>query len=855
MSDVEAIKEASHALRGSIAASLEAGGTHFNGDDAQLLKFHGIYQQEDRDARKTRREAELERAYQFMLRTRVPGGVLTATQYLTEDELAQRLGDGTLRITTRQGLQLHGLLKGELRRVIRSMTDVLLSSLAACGDVNRNVMACPQVPRSAAHEEAQRLAQELARHFTPATGAYHEIWIDGERIETPELEPEPVDPIYGATYLPRKFKMAVAVPPDNCVDAYTQDLAFVAQVCDEEITGYTVLVGGGMGMTHNKAATFPRLATPLAFVRPDEAVAVAEAVVTMQRDHGDRTNRKHARLKYLVEERGIEWVRSEVERRLGYTLQPSRAIHFEDVDDHLGWSEQPDGRWSLGIHVLSGRINDASTVRLRTGLRCVIAAFRPSIRLTGQQNILLQDIGAQDRPTIDALLRGHGVETDPRMLGMRRDALACPAIPTCGLAVAEAERALPALLDEIEALVDELGLRDRRISIRMTGCPNGCARPYMGDIGIVGRSKDLYDIYTGGDFTNTRLSTLYRASVPRSEIVATLRHYFTTRERKSMPRIYDNIAQTFGNTPLVRLPRLTKGLNADVLLKLESLNPAGSVKDRIGVAMIEAAEREGRLRPNTIILEPTSGNTGIALAFVAAAKGYPLILVMPDTMTIERRNLLKAYGAQVVLTPGAEGMKGAVSRATEIYKSNPAKYFVPQQFENPANPEIHRKTTAEEIWRDTDGNVDIFIAAVGTGGTITGVGEVLRARKPGAKVIAVEPDASPVLSGGAPGPHKIQGTGAGFVPAVLDTAIYDEVIRVTDGDAIATARRAAREEGVLVGISSGANIWAALRVAARPESAGKTIVTIGADTGERYLSHPVFVEHEAVVVEPEFVPA
>ncbi len=322
-----------------------------------------------------------------------------------------------------------------------------------------------------------------------------------------------------------------------------------------------------------------------------------------------------------------------------------------------------------------------------------------------------------------------------------------------------------------------------------------------------------------------------------------------------MARIYDNIAQTFGNTPLVRLPRLARGLHGDVLLKLESFNPAGSVKDRIGIAMIEAAEREGRLRPDTIILEPTSGNTGIALAFVAAAKGYRLILVMPDTMTIERRNLLKAYGAQVVLTPGADGMKGAIARANEIYTSDPAKYFVPQQFENPANPEIHRLTTAEEIWRDTDGKIDVFVAAVGTGGTITGVGEVLKARKPGTKIIAVEPDASPVLSGGAPGPHKIQGTGTGFVPRVLNTSIYDEVIRVTDADAIAFARRAAREEGVLVGISSGANIWAALQVAARPESAGKTIVTIGADTGERYLSHPVFSEQESIVVEPELVPA
>jgi cysteine synthase A len=320
-----------------------------------------------------------------------------------------------------------------------------------------------------------------------------------------------------------------------------------------------------------------------------------------------------------------------------------------------------------------------------------------------------------------------------------------------------------------------------------------------------------------------------------------------------MARIYENLADTFGNTPLVKIPRLNKGLAGTVLVKMESFNPAGSVKDRIGVSMIEAAERDGRLLPGMTILEPTSGNTGIALAFVAAAKGYQCILVMPDTMTVERRNLLKAYGAQVILTPGADGMKGAIALATKIYTDAPNKYFMPQQFENPANPDIHRRTTAEEIWRDTDGAVDIFVSMVGTGGTITGVGEVLKERKSGVKVIAGEPDASPVLSGGSPGPHKIQGTGTGFIPKVLDTHVYDEVIRVTDADAIATTRRLAREEGMLVGISSGANIWAALQVAARPESAGKTIVTIGCDTGERYLSNPVFADQEAVVVEPALV--
>lgn len=320
-----------------------------------------------------------------------------------------------------------------------------------------------------------------------------------------------------------------------------------------------------------------------------------------------------------------------------------------------------------------------------------------------------------------------------------------------------------------------------------------------------------------------------------------------------MARIYENLADTFGNTPLVKLSRLGKGLPGIVAVKLESFNPAGSVKDRIGISMIEAAERDGRLRPDSVIVEPTSGNTGVALAFVAAAKGYPVILIMPDTMTIERRNLLKAYGAQVILTPGAEGMNAAIAKADEIVQRNPAKYFMPQQFENPANPQIHRSTTAEEIWRDTDGAIDVFVAAVGTGGTITGVGEVLKERKAGVRIVAVEPDASPVLSGGRPGPHKIQGTGTGFVPKVLNTDVYDEVVRVTDADAIATARRAAREEGVLLGISSGANMWAALQVAARPESKGKVIVTIGCDTGERYLSNPVYAEQEANIVEPALV--
>jgi cysteine synthase A len=315
-------------------------------------------------------------------------------------------------------------------------------------------------------------------------------------------------------------------------------------------------------------------------------------------------------------------------------------------------------------------------------------------------------------------------------------------------------------------------------------------------------------------------------------------------------RIYDNVADTFGNTPLVKISRVSRGLGASVLVKMESFNPAGSVKDRIGIAMIEAAERDGLLRPGKVVIEPTSGNTGIALAFVCAAKNYPLILTMPDTMTVERRNLLKAYGAQLILTPGSGGMKAAIAKAIEIRDSNPDVYFMPGQFDNPANPEIHRRTTGEEIWRDTDGAVDIFVAGVGTGGTITGVGELLRSRKPSVECVTVEPDTSCVLSGGAAGPHRIQGFAAGFIPAVLNTSVYNEVIQVSVEDAFATARRLAREEGMLVGISSGANVWAALAVAARPQNAGKLVVTVACDTGERYLSNPLFTEQESTVVEP-----
>lgn len=519
-SKVEHIKIESDHLRGQIAEELEQDTSHFSEPQIQLMKFHGVYQQEDRDSRQTRKAEKAEKAYQFMVRSRIPGGVLTAEQYLAEDELADRYGNGTLRITTRQGIQLHGILKDELHPTIHAINEVLLSTLAACGDVNRNVMACPAPKEDHAHQQVQQIAHEIAMHLAPRSKAYHELWIDGEKVHTVEAEEEP---IYGDTYLPRKFKIGIAFPDDNCVDIYTQDIGLLAHVQEDTLTGFTVLIGGGMGMTHGKKETYPRLAVPFCDVTPDEVIKVAETIVTVQRDYGDRQNRKHARMKYVVEERGVAWFRAEVEQRLGYTLQNPGPIAPHGQEDHLGWHRQGNGRWFLGLAIENGRVKDSETVRLKTGLRQAIAQFRPGIRLTAQQNILLTDITEAQRAALVAVLHEYGISTAPEAAGAYRFAMACPALPTCGLALAEAERVLPTVMQQIEADLRVLGLAEEPLSVRMTGCPNGCARPYMGDIGFVGRTKDIYNVYIGGDWANTRLNTLYAASVPLARLAATIR--------------------------------------------------------------------------------------------------------------------------------------------------------------------------------------------------------------------------------------------------------------------------------------------------------------------------------------------
>jgi sulfite reductase (ferredoxin) len=523
-SKVEQIKSKSDYLHGQITQELAQDTTRFSEEQVQLIKFHGIYQQEDRDARHARKAAGEEKAYQFMIRSRIPGGQLTAEQYLVQDDLAGRYANGTLRITTRQGFQLHGVLKGDLHPTIHALNEALLSTLAACGDVNRNVMACPAPVCSRAQAQVQEIAQQIALHLAPRSHAYHEIWIDGEQVKTVRSsEGEETEPIYGPTYLPRKFKIGVAFPGDNCVDVYTQDIGLVACLEGERLDGFTILVGGGMGMTHGKTETFPRLATPLCYATADEAVTVVETIVTIQRDYGDRQNRKHARMKYLVEGRGIAWFRAELERRLGRSVQDARVASWQDVEDHLGWHAQGDGRWFLGLYVENGRIKDDATIRLRTGLRHAIKEFRPGIRLTAQQNILLTDVADAQRGPLTTLLTAYGIPTDPAEVGLRRFVMACPALPTCGLALTDAERVLPSVTQQIEADLQALGLAHEPLSVRMTGCPNGCARPYMGDIGFVGRTKDIYHVYIGGDLPNTRLNTLYATSVHLKNLAATIR--------------------------------------------------------------------------------------------------------------------------------------------------------------------------------------------------------------------------------------------------------------------------------------------------------------------------------------------
>ena len=519
LSPVEHIKKRSNYRRGTIVESLADPLTGaLAEDDTQLTKFHGFYQQDDRDERAERTRRKLEPAWSFMIRVRVPGGVTTPAQWLALDSLATTYANGTLRLTTRQAFQFHGVTKRNVKSTIRGINDSLLSTIAACGDVNRNVMCTPLAETSAVHEAAYKVAGDISEHLAPRTRAYHEIWLDGERVAgTADHEP-----IYGETYLPRKFKIALAIPPSNDVDVFAHDLGFVAIERNGELAGFNVTVGGGMGMAHGEPETYPRVADVIGFCSVEQAVAVAEHVVAVQRDFGDRSNRKHARLKYTIDDRGIEWFREALFERLGFAVTAPEPFEFRSRGDVFGWSKDQHGQWHLTLFVPEGRVRDSGQSQLLTALRELAGVLKGEFRLTANQNLIVSGIANEDRSAIEKLFERYGVNLLQSLSPLRQQALACVALPTCALAMAEAERYLPELTGKVEALLDAHGLLQESISLRITGCPNGCARPYLAEIALVGKAPGRYNLFLGGDAEGMRLNRLARENIDEPEILATL---------------------------------------------------------------------------------------------------------------------------------------------------------------------------------------------------------------------------------------------------------------------------------------------------------------------------------------------
>lgn len=525
LSQVEQVKEASRYLFHILAEEVGNDQPAFSEKAVQVLKHHGTYQQDDRD----KRRGAGGKAYMMMVRVKVPGGVLTAEQLLAQLDLCDELGNTTARITDRQDLQLHGILKSNLREAIRRVNEVQMTTLGACGDVVRNVICCPAPLRhNRVREELQELTRAVTRHLLPRTPAYHQIWLtDPDTLEKQlvggQADEDEIEPIYGKTYLPRKFKIAFGLTDDNCVDIYANDLGFLAIVEQGQIVGFNVLAGGSLGVTPSNKNTFPALAKPIGFITKDEVIPIAEAVVKIFRDFGERGDRKRARLKYLIADRGVEWFRATLEQYYGRAIRDPLALGVEGFDDHIGWYEQGDGRWFYGLNVENGRILDREGFRLKSALREICRRFRPGIRFTTHQSILLCDLPEEARPELEAILRDHGVPLSEQISMVRRWSMACVALPTCPLAVTESERVLPGLIDALEKELARLGLEEERFTVRMTGCPNGCARPYNADIGLVGRTVNKYAIYLGGRLLGDRLGELYLDTVPLQEIVPRLR--------------------------------------------------------------------------------------------------------------------------------------------------------------------------------------------------------------------------------------------------------------------------------------------------------------------------------------------
>ena len=530
----ERIKEASNYLRGTLAEGLRREITGaVSEDDAQLVKFHGMYLQDDRDLRPERTRKKMEKAFAFMIRVRVPGGILTTAQWLALDRVARGYVNGSVGLTTRQSVQLHGVIKSNLRPTLQAIDAVLLDSIAACGDVNRNVMCNPNPHQSRAHAAALDLARAISDHLTPRTPAYREIWLDGERIAGGE--DEVVEPIYGKTYLPRKFKIVVAVPPSNDVDVFAHDLGFIAILdTNGHVQGWNVTAGGGMGMTHGEPETYPRTADIMGFCATGDVLAIAEAVVTVQRDWGDRANRKHARLKYTIEDRGLDAFRAEGERRAGAKLDLAKPFAFTSTGDRYGWTEGEDGRGHLTLFIENGRVRDAGAGSQQlSALRRIAELHDGDFRLTANQNLIVASVPTQRRAAIEQIAANDALLA-PRS-GLRRNSMACVALPSCGLALAESERYLPDLLDALDARLAVHGLSTDDIVIRMTGCPNGCARPYLAEIGLVGKGPGRYNLYLGASFDGSRLSKLHAEDVDHGAIIERLDVLFAAyaAERKA----------------------------------------------------------------------------------------------------------------------------------------------------------------------------------------------------------------------------------------------------------------------------------------------------------------------------------
>ncbi|MBN7137228.1 sulfite reductase subunit beta [Lysobacter enzymogenes] len=527
---VEDIKRASARLRGSLLESLANPLTGaLNEDDQTLIKYHGSYQQDDRDVREERRVAKLEPAYSFMIRTRTPGGVVAPAQWLKLDSIATRFAERGLRITTRQAFQYHGVIKTELKPTMQAINAALIDTLAACGDVNRNVAVAANPLVSASHAQVFAQAAALSEHLLPNTRAYYEIWLDEERVAGSGSEDEPV---YGQAYLPRKFKIGFAIPPYNDVDVFAQDLGYIAIIENGELQGYNVTVGGGMGATHGDAETYPRVGDVIGFVAPDQVIPVGVAVVTAQRDFGNRQVRKRARLKYTIDDRGLDWFKSEVERRAGFTLLPARPFAFRHNGDRFGWVDGDDGRAHLTLRIPAGRIVDGAldgrgeTLTHLSGLReiaqLLLDAEGSQFRMTPNQNLTVAGVPAALRERVDALVAEHGLDGYRSASPVRRNALACVALPTCALAMAEAERYLPDFVAEVERLLQRHAIPDASINLRISGCPNGCSRPYLGEIALVGKAPGRYNLMLGADHRGQRLNTLYRENIGEAEIAAAL---------------------------------------------------------------------------------------------------------------------------------------------------------------------------------------------------------------------------------------------------------------------------------------------------------------------------------------------